>query len=150
MPYPASNYNPATNYNGWQYPQPSPTYRQQPVNNLIRVTGIEGAKAYQLPPNSDAVLFDGNDAVFYVKTTDGAGFPTIRKFVFEESSIETVSQDTTQFISRNEFNDAIEKLMGRIDQYAQSNISESNEFSNGKQQHIQSNRQSKGRSDGQS
>lgn len=37
---------------------------------------------YQLPPNSSMPLFDGNEDVFYVKTTDGAGFPTIRTFRF--------------------------------------------------------------------
>ena len=45
---------------------------------LIRVTGFDGAKAYQMPPNSSVALFDSNEDIFYVKTTDGAGFPTIR------------------------------------------------------------------------
>lgn len=51
---------------------------------LVRVTGIEGAKAYQMLPNSTVALFDGNEDYFYLKTTDGAGFPTIRVFKFEE------------------------------------------------------------------
>lgn len=33
---------------------------QQSVN-LIRVTGYDGAKAYQMPPNSTTALFDSND-----------------------------------------------------------------------------------------
>lgn len=52
--------------------------------SITRVTGEEGAKAYQMAPNSSAALFDGNEDIFYLKTTDGAGFPTIRKFKFEE------------------------------------------------------------------
>lgn len=46
-----------------------------PVNNslmLTRVTGLEGAKAYQMPPNSTVALFDNNDDLMYIKTTDGA------------------------------------------------------------------------------
>ena len=57
---------------------------QQPINALIRVTGIEGAKAYRMPANSVIPLFDGNEDILYVKSTDGAGFPTIRQFRFEE------------------------------------------------------------------
>lgn len=35
----------------------------QPVNGLVSVTGIDGAKAYQMPPNSTMPLFDENDDV---------------------------------------------------------------------------------------
>lgn len=41
--------------------------------SITRVTGEEGAKAYQMAPNSSAALFDGNEDIFYLKTTDGAG-----------------------------------------------------------------------------
>ena len=46
-----------------------------PINNslmLTRVTGLEGAKAYQMPANSTVALFDNNDDLMYIKTTDGA------------------------------------------------------------------------------
>lgn len=56
----------------------------QPSNGLIRVTGIDGAKAYQMPPNGVVALFDDANDIFYVKSTDGAGFPTIRVFDFFE------------------------------------------------------------------
>ena len=54
-----------------------------PVNGLVSVTGIEGARAYQLPPNSCMPLFDRNKDVIYLKTTDAGGFPTIQSFRFE-------------------------------------------------------------------
>lgn len=50
---------------------------------LIRVTGMDGAKAYQMPPNSVVPLFDADNDIMYVKSTDGAGFPTIRAFAFQ-------------------------------------------------------------------
>lgn len=62
---------------GWQYPV------QQPLQ-LTQVSGMEGAKAYRMPPNSAVALFHASEDVFYVKTTDGAGFPTIRAFRFSE------------------------------------------------------------------
>lgn len=55
----------------------------QPGMQLIRVTGMDGAKAYQMPPNSVVPLFDADNDVMYVKSTDGAGFPTIRAFAFQ-------------------------------------------------------------------
>lgn len=80
-----------------QYPQyggyqPQQTYQPQQfqtiaqgagmpqTQGIIKVTGIEGAKAYQMPPNSIAALFDLNDDILYIKTTDGAGFPTIETY----------------------------------------------------------------------
>lgn len=63
----------------------------QQGNGLIRVTGIDGAKAYQMPPNSVAALFDDANDIFYVKSTDGAGFPTIRVFDFFEHKEQPVT-----------------------------------------------------------
>lgn len=40
---------------------------------LIRVTGMDGAKAYQMPPNSVVPLFDADNDIMYVKSTDGDG-----------------------------------------------------------------------------
>lgn len=83
---------------------------QQPLqqslqsSGLIKVTGIDGAKAYQMPPNGITALFDSNDDIFYVKTTDGAGFPTIKTYKFtaiEETAKQEVS--VNDFISRAEF-----------------------------------------------
>lgn len=65
-------------------------YGYQPFNQyqmnkqeLIKVNGIDGARAYQMPPNSTTALFDGNNDLMYIKTTDGAGFGTVRTFRFE-------------------------------------------------------------------
>lgn len=49
---------------------------------LIRVTGMEGAKAYQMGPNSCVPLFDSDNDIMYIKSTDGAGFPTVRALSF--------------------------------------------------------------------
>ena len=101
------------------------TYNQQPieqpVNNLIRVTGIDGAKAYQMPANSSVALFDNNNDYMYVKTTDGAGFPTIRTFKFEEiqpNQIGNITEDN-DYISREEFEQFKKEMMEYGKQFIQ-------------------------------
>ena len=85
------------------------TYTSQ---QLIRVTGIEGAKAYQMSANSTVALFDNNEDLMYIKTTDGAGFPSIRVFKFTEQIEETVQKiPNFDFVSRKEFNEFKEALL---------------------------------------
>lgn len=86
-----------------------------PINNslmLTRVTGLEGAKAYQMPANSTVALFDNNDDLMYIKTTDGAGFPTIRTFAFNEvvANNNTVPENA-DYVTRDEFNKLKEELL---------------------------------------
>lgn len=97
--------------NMYQQSQNQPMY-SQPTMTLTRVTGLEGARAYQMSPNSTVALFDNNDDLMYIKTTDGAGFPTIRTFSFNE-----VSQTNTQvpansdYVTRAEFEKLKEELL---------------------------------------
>lgn len=65
-------------------PQPMMRPMYGTPSTLIRVNGRAGAEAYYMDaPNSEAALFDANDDVFYFKSTDGGGYPTIRAFRFE-------------------------------------------------------------------
>lgn len=89
-----------------QMQQPQMTMMQPPMS-LIRVTGIDGAKAFQMPANSVAALFDGGEDVFYIKSTDGAGFPTIKAFSFSPIEARTTQ---AEFVTRQEF----EELKGMI------------------------------------
>ena len=86
-----------------------------PVNNslmLTRVTGVEGAKAYQMPANSTVALFDNNEDLMYIKTTDGAGFPTIRTFSFSEVvANNNPVPDNVDYVTRDEFNKLKEELL---------------------------------------
>ena len=86
-------------------------FPQEQPQNLIRVNGIDGAKAYQMPANSTVALFDSNEDVMYVKSTDGAGFPSIRTFSFiEKLNVEGKSPDV-EYISREEFEEFKKELM---------------------------------------
>lgn len=97
QPYGLNNFNPYQN----SISQNNNFSTQVQQNNLIRVTGIDGAKAYQMSPNSSVALFDSESDIMYVKTTDGAGFPTIRTFRFEP--IEDVPKVQDAYITRDEF-----------------------------------------------
>lgn len=97
QPYGLNNFNPYQN----NISQNNNFSTQVQQNNLIRVTGIDGAKAYQMSPNSSVALFDSESDIMYVKTTDGAGFPTIRTFRFEP--IEDVPKIQDAYITRDEF-----------------------------------------------
>ena len=82
----------------------------QPRDGLIRVTGMDGARAYQMPPNSAVALFDGGQDVFYVKTTDGAGFPTIRAYSFQPME-QAQAMSSTEYVTRAEFEQLKEMIV---------------------------------------
>lgn len=110
-PYAALMGQPQPYYNQPQIMNNQPMMTQEPIQNLIRVNGIEGAKAYQMPANSTVALFDANNDILYVKSTDGAGFPSIRTFAFTE--VKEVENETTKvdYISREEFENFKKELM---------------------------------------
>ena len=88
-------------------------FQQRAQMQLIRVTGMDGAKAYQMPPNSVVPLFDADNDIMYVKSTDGAGFPTIRTFAFQP--IENKPEPARQYVTRDEFDAAMKHLREAID-----------------------------------
>lgn len=118
MAYNANMYMPQFGY-GYQQtmpPMPYSGYQQQqqaaqPVNGRIDVTGIDGAKAYPLPPNSRMPLFDDKEDILYYKTTDAAGYPTIKAFRFEpmeQSSSSGYQQG--DFVTRSEYDELCERV----------------------------------------
>lgn len=101
-------YNPNLYMSNYNEPyQRLPFQPQPPINGLISVTGLEGAKAYQLPPNSSVALFDSDSDIMYVKTTDGAGFPTIKTYRFE---LMDNTQPQEQYVSRAEFDQLVQRI----------------------------------------
>ena len=92
-------------------------FQPEPTQNLIRVNGINGAKAYQMPANSTIALFDANEDVMYIKTTDGAGFPSLRTFNFVEITQNEKSTGSQDYISRQEFEEFKKELMNNDKQF---------------------------------
>ena len=102
----------------WVLPNSGPVNTQngpqgaaQPAQDgLIRVTGMQGAKAYQMPANSRAALFDDTDDIVIIKMTDGAGFPSYRRARLEWIEDELDNDPVT----RSELNAKFEELKGLI------------------------------------
>ena len=105
MRYPQQS-APAQNY----YPQMAAIPQQQTQEGLIRVTGMEGAKAYPVAPNSVVPLFDAERDVLYVKSADAGGFPTIRAFTFAPMQ-EAAQKPEQEYVTRQEFEELKEAIM---------------------------------------
>ena len=80
--------------------------------SMVAVSGMEGAKAYQMQPNSAVPLFDNSKDILYIKTTDGANFPTIKTFKLipydEEQEVKATYVSRTEFEEfKNEMKTAI-------------------------------------------
>lgn len=86
---------------------------QTPVHGFIYVNGLEGARAYQMPPNSEMPLFDSNrDGVMYVKQTDGAGYATI-------TEVECTRKDEPEqasFVTRDDLDQMYQDLASQLEQ----------------------------------
>ena len=68
-------YNPMIN----PYLQQSP-YQQQPKQEVVKVNGENGAKAFPIGPNSSAILLDSSGTLIWLVTTDGAGYKTVMSY----------------------------------------------------------------------
>lgn len=60
-----------------QYPNYYSPYQRQ---DIVKVNGRNGAEAYQLAPNSSALLLDESMPVVWLKQTDGAGYPSLTPY----------------------------------------------------------------------
>ena len=96
------------------------TYQNQPDTSIIWVQGESGAKAYPVQNGKSVVLFDSESEHFFIKTADASGMPQpLRIFSYSETNeteMKTPAIDTSQFITRDEFEEVIERLKARQNQ----------------------------------
>ena len=59
-----------------QYPPVMPAAAQQ----VVRVNGENGARAYQIGPNGSALLLDESGLMVWLITSDGAGYKTVQAY----------------------------------------------------------------------
>lgn len=86
--------------------------QEAPFDGLTRVTGMQGAKAYQMPANSRAALFDDTEDIVIIKTTDGAGFPTYRRARLDWMPDEPESE----YMTRADLRKELDALCGGLDE----------------------------------
>lgn len=90
---------------------------QNQNNRIVWVNGIEGAKAYQIEPNSNILLLDSDiEGRMYIKTCDNIGMCNLRIFAYQELQPNTQSQqiDTTNFVTKDEMQAAINQALQNI------------------------------------
>ena len=117
-----NNFN-AINNNMFQQRQ-SPSYfnpalnSTTPTNNIIWVQGIEGAKAWQLNPNSMAILLDSEvDGKMYIKVSDNIGMSNLRIFNYVEeippTNKVTINQDLdlSNYVKKDELSSLIKEIL---------------------------------------
>ena len=79
-------------YKGQYQPQ-MPTHPvQQPIQSnggLIWVDNEEQAKNYLVAPNNVVPMFDKSSSAMYIKSSDGAGMPTFKKYKLIDVDEET-------------------------------------------------------------
>lgn len=90
-----------------------------PTNNIIWVQGIEGAKAWQLSPNSMAILLDSEiEGKMYIKVSDNIGMSSLRIFNYVEeipANKNNVTVDTnldlSQYVKKEELSTLIKDIL---------------------------------------
>lgn len=118
-------YNPYL-YNINQPYVPQPIYMNNAngssVQQVIRVHGEEGAKAYGLAPNSSILLLDETQPVVWLKMTDGAGYPTITPYDIKPHEISSDGQQTIPTTSVTLLEERIKRIEDDIYGDDKSNI----------------------------
>lgn len=57
-----------------------PQMQSQQRMEIVRVNGEGGARAYQMPPSSNALLLDEANPLVWLVQTDGAGYKTVTPY----------------------------------------------------------------------
>ena len=99
------------------YPQMNAFNPQRVNQGITWVQGIEGAKAYQLAPNSNVVLLDSEQNRMYIKTSDNIGMCSLRIFDFSEvtnnnPTNNAIAQDMSDYVTHKELTEILKKLQG--------------------------------------
>lgn len=87
------------------------------LNQYAIVNGLEGAKAYNMPPNSSMMLMDSSNPYVYMKTTNQMGQASIRCFRLVEEQLEQIEVANSPYATKNDFkelNDKIDQLMSKL------------------------------------
>lgn len=96
------------NLNQQMYPQ---SLYLQRNNGILWVQGIEGAKAWQMPANSNVMLLDSEtEGRFYIKTSDNIGMCNLRIFEYKEITSTPPTNNTvdmSQYVTKKELENAL-------------------------------------------
>ena len=101
-------YNPAL-YN----PYGLQTQQVQPTNGLVWIDGIEGAQMNQMAPDSvSPPLFLKEEDSIIIKTTDGGGAASLKKYSFSEVPLQ--QNDSELYVTKEYFDAKIGEITEAI------------------------------------
>ena len=126
--YQPQQYYPQT-YQPVQTSQMSYSGGNNQSNGLIWVIGESAAKSYYIPPNSTIALWDSENPIVYLKTTDASGMPsmktldyTIREYSNATQQVpQVVATQDEEYITRDEFADFESRIMKQIEKVTRDN-----------------------------
>ena len=99
-------YNP---YNFNAYSVPSAAFGQQMQRQeIVKVNGQNGARAFEMAPNSQAILLDMYNPLVYLVQSDGAGYKTVNTYNITPYTPEK-EEDTIKALE-----DRVDKLEKRL------------------------------------
>lgn len=119
-------------YNPYQYPNfqmPNFTMSQQPPApqmEIVKVNGENGAQAFQMAPNSSAILLDTTNPIVWVVMTDGAGYKTVTPFDITPHKSDPVAKVSDLDTKFDELNSRLTRLEERMNSNGQSNNGNAN------------------------
>lgn len=104
--------------------QPNQPQKQNNVNYAL-INGLEEAKTFPVAPGRVGLLFDNQQNEFYMKTVDGMGMQSLKKFEYKEvplpaSSAPGIAGDRAEL-------DALNKRMSNIESMLQDVVNQNNQ-----------------------
>ena len=103
------------------------------TNNIVWVQGIEGAKAWQLNPNSMVILLDSEaEGKMYIKVSDNIGMSSLRIFNYTEEVPVAASSvnasinnglDLSNYVTKDELINLVKEV---LDEQSISAVADSN------------------------
>ena len=131
----------AINYAGYnpypQYVNPTSIYQPTPVltptpptpsSSFVWVQGEAGAKSYPVAPGNRVALFDSENPVVYIKSTDSTGRPSNMEIYdlvkrTEQTNATTETVDLSSYVTRDEIESILSALVSKEVDRAISEIS---------------------------
>lgn len=106
------DFNPYQQYNPYlnmYQNQAQPQMQQLPKQEVVKVNGEGGARAYPLGANSSILMLDETQPILWLKVTDGASYPTITPYMISPYK----SPEATQ---KEELYASIENRLAKLEQ----------------------------------
>lgn len=111
--YGAYSYQQPNNYYSYNQPQQYQQQNQQQLNLYAFVDGIEGAKAYQVKPNSMMLLMDSQQPICYKKSVNAMG-QTIEFQAYKLVPVEQEQSKQVEYVPLDVFNKEIAEIKALI------------------------------------